>query len=30
VLVAHRAESLALCDRLLTFEGGRLVADRRV
>ncbi len=28
VIVAHRAESLAPCDRLLTLEGGRLVADR--
>lgn len=28
VIVAHRAESLAPCDRLLMLEGGRLVADR--
>ena len=26
VLIAHRAESLAACDRVLTFAGGRLVA----
>ena len=25
VLIAHRAESLALCDRVLTFENGRVV-----
>jgi len=30
VLIAHRAESLARCERVLTFEGGRLVEDRRV
>ena len=27
VLIAHRAESLALCDRILTFAAGRLVKD---
>jgi ABC-type multidrug transport system fused ATPase/permease subunit len=30
VMVAHRAESLALCDRLLTIDRGRLVEDRSV
>jgi ATP-binding cassette subfamily C protein len=28
VIVAHRAESLSLCDRLLSFDRGRLVEDR--
>jgi ATP-binding cassette subfamily C protein len=27
VIVAHRAETLAFCHRLLTFEHGRLVDD---
>ncbi|MDE1150322.1 MAG: ABC transporter ATP-binding protein [Azospirillaceae bacterium] len=30
VLIAHRQESLALCDRLLEFAGGRIIADRRL
>jgi len=29
VLIAHRSESLALCDRILTFGAGRLVKDER-
>jgi ATP-binding cassette subfamily C protein len=27
VIIAHRAESLALCDRVLRFEGGSVVED---
>lgn len=30
VIVAHRIETLAMCDRILTFDRGRLVDDRRV
>lgn len=30
VIVAHRAESLARCDRVLTLERGRLVGDQRI
>jgi len=30
VIVAHRSESLARCDRVLTLAGGRLSDDRRV
>ncbi|HXD43925.1 MAG TPA: ABC transporter ATP-binding protein [Pseudolabrys sp.] len=29
ILIAHRAESLALCGRILTFEDGRIASDRR-
>ncbi|MGN6570607.1 MAG: ABC transporter ATP-binding protein [Pseudolabrys sp.] len=29
VLIAHRAESLALCDRVLTFADGRVVSESR-
>lgn len=29
VLIAHRAESLALCGRIITFADGRIVSDRR-
>jgi ATP-binding cassette subfamily C protein len=29
VLIAHRAESLALCERVLTFAAGRLTRERR-
>jgi ATP-binding cassette subfamily C protein len=29
VLLAHRHESLACCDRILTFTEGRIVADER-
>ena len=28
VLIAHRAESLALCDRIIEFADGRIVSDR--
>lgn len=28
VMIAHRPESIALCDQILVFEGGRLVAER--
>jgi ATP-binding cassette subfamily C protein len=28
VLIAHRAESLALCDRIIEFAEGRIVSDR--
>jgi ATP-binding cassette subfamily C protein len=28
VLIAHRPESLALCDRIITFAEGRIVSDR--
>jgi ATP-binding cassette subfamily C protein len=27
ILIAHRAESLALCDRVLTFADGRLTSE---
>jgi ATP-binding cassette subfamily C protein len=30
VIVAHRAETLLLCNRLLTFDRGRLIEDRRM
>ncbi|MBB6254193.1 ATP-binding cassette domain-containing protein [Nitrospirillum iridis] len=30
LLIAHRRESLALCDRVLEFAEGRIVADRRM
>jgi ATP-binding cassette, subfamily C, bacterial len=29
VMIAHRAESLAFCDRVLSLEAGRLVSERR-
>ncbi len=29
LLIAHRAESLALCDRIIEFAEGRIVSDRR-
>lgn len=29
LMIAHRAESLCLCDRLLTFSGGRIVSEDR-
>ncbi|MEA1671848.1 ABC transporter ATP-binding protein [Nitrospirillum sp. BR 11163] len=30
VLIAHRRESLVLCDRVLEFAEGRIIADRRM
>jgi ATP-binding cassette, subfamily C, bacterial len=30
VMIAHRAESLALCGRMLRFETGRLTLDRKI